>query len=317
MPPQTPLLEWDCLNQSRKFVILAFASLILVAAFHPAGRSRADLLYRKVTGRFTAVSWMEVGLRMLPGALRARVREIAGPLSGHWVQKLEFLSKPDMAIQAHPIVDGPTATMPVFECHLSILQAGQTPHAIHQHSEEEIIVPLAGQIAIIRDADPEPVSETIGLGQFAYHAANQPHTLRSEGAGPAKYFVLKWGKEPRERTEATLASGNFDYRAALLSPGGAAKGFTTTLLFEGPTQHLGKLHSHVSALQPGAGYDPHGDDYDVAMVLLSGVVETVGYRVEAPSAIFYAAHRPHGIKNTGTVPAQYIVFEFHNQATSE
>jgi hypothetical protein len=51
--------------------------------------------------------------------------------------------------------------------------------------------------------------------------------------------------------------------------------------------------------------------------LLSGVVETVGYTVEAPSAIFYAAHQPHGIKNTGTIPAQYIVFEFHDQATLE
>jgi mannose-6-phosphate isomerase-like protein (cupin superfamily) len=307
----------EFMNQSRKFLFLAVAGLIVLAAFHPSGRSRADLLYRKLTGRFTAVSWKEVGLRMLPGALRVRVREIAGPLSGHWVQKLEFASNPEMAIQVHPIVEGPTATMAVFECHLSILQEGQTPHDIHQHPEEELIIPLAGKIAIIRGAHPEPVSETIGLGQFAYHAANQPHTLRSEGAGPAKYFVLKWGKEPRERTEATLVSANFDFRPALLSHGGAAEGFTTTLMFEGPTQHLGKLHSHASTLQPGAGYDPHGDDYDVAMVLLSGVVETVGYTLEAPSAIFYAAHRPHGIKNTGTVPAQYIVFEFHNQATSE
>jgi hypothetical protein len=52
------------MNQSRKLMFLAFAGLIVLAAFHPSGRSRADLLYRKLTGRFTAVSWMEVGLRM-------------------------------------------------------------------------------------------------------------------------------------------------------------------------------------------------------------------------------------------------------------
>jgi mannose-6-phosphate isomerase-like protein (cupin superfamily) len=305
------------MNQSRKLMFLAFAGLIALAAFHPAGRSRADLLFRKLTGQFTVFGWTEVAIRMLPGeSLRAKVREIAGPPSGHWVQKLEFASNADMAFQLHPIVDGPTATMAVFESHLSVLQEGQTPHAIHQHPEEEIIVPLAGEIAIIRGADPEPVSETIGLGQFAYYAANQPHTLRGEGTGPAKYFVLRWGKEPQQRTETTLVSANFDFRPALLSHG-AAEGFTTALVFEGPTQHLGKLHSHASTLQPGAGYDPHDDVYDVAMVLLSGVVETVGYRVEAPSAIFYAAHQPHGIKNTGTVPAQYIVFEFHDQTKSE
>jgi mannose-6-phosphate isomerase-like protein (cupin superfamily) len=306
------------MNQSRRFMIVAFACLIVLAAFHPAGRSRADLLYRKLTGQFTVIGWTEVAIKMLPGEfLRAKARAIAGPPSGHWVQKLEFSSAPDMAFQLHPIIEGPTATMAVFECHLSLLQEGQSPHDIHEHREEELIVPLAGEIAIIRGADPEPGSETIGPGQFAYHAANQPHTLRSEGIGPAKYFVLKWGKEPRERTEATLVSASFDFRPALLSHGGAAEGFTTALMFEGPTQHLDKLHSHVSTLQPGAGYDPHDDVYDVAMVLLSGVVETVGYTVEAPSAIFYAAHQPHGIKNTGTIPAQYIVFEFHDQATLE
>ena len=306
------------MNQSRRFLFLAFAGLIVLAAFHPSGRHRADLLYRKLTGQSNTVSWKEVAIRMLPGeSLRAKAREIAGPTSSHWVQKLEFVSEPDTAFQLHPIVEGPTATMAVLECHLSILQEGQTPHDIHQHREEELIVPLSGRIAVIRGADPEPVSETIGLGQFAYHAANQPHTLRSEGPGPAKYFVLKWGKEPRERTEATLVSANFDFRPALLSHGGAAEGFTTALMFEGPTQHLGKLHSHVSTLQPGAGYAPHDDVYDVAMVLLSGVVETVGYTVEAPGAIFYAAHHPHGIKNPGTTPAQYIVFEFHGPGKSE
>jgi mannose-6-phosphate isomerase-like protein (cupin superfamily) len=304
--------------QSRKCLFLALAGLIALAAFHPAGRSRADLLIQKLTGQVTVIGWKEVAIRMLPGeSLRAKVRRIAGPPSGHWVQKLEFASNPDMGFQAHPIVNDATATMRKLESHLSILQAGQTPHAIHHHPEEELIVPLEGAITVIRGADPEPVSETVGLGQFVYHAANDPHPLRSEGPGPAKYFVLKWGQNLAERPDATLVSRSFDFRPALLSHDGAAKGFTTALMFEGPTQHLGKLHSHVSTLQPGAGYDPHDDVYDVAMVLLSGVVETVGYTVEAPSAIFYAAHHPHGIKNTGTAPAQYIVFEFHGQATSE
>jgi uncharacterized cupin superfamily protein len=100
------------------------------------------------------------------------------------VQKLEFVSEPDTAFQLHPIVEGPTATIAVIECHLSILQQGQTPHDIHQHPEEELIVPLEGEIAVIRDADPESVSETIGLGQFAYHAANHPIRCAARAPGP-------------------------------------------------------------------------------------------------------------------------------------
>jgi mannose-6-phosphate isomerase-like protein (cupin superfamily) len=311
------LLEWDFVDRSRKFVIVAAVGVMALAALHPGVRNRSNLVWRKLTGQFTAVSWTEVALRMLPGALRHKVREIAGPPSEHWVQKLEFASKQGVPFQEHPIVDGPTATMSKFECHLTILQPGQTPHGIHQHPEEEIIVPLVGEVVIVRGAGLKPASETLSKGQFAYHAANDPHTLRNDGLEPTQYFILKWGQVPTARTGATLVSGDFDFRPALLSHRGVAEGFTTTVLFEGPTQHLGKLHSHASTLQPGAGYGPHDDDYDVAMVLLSGVVETVGHRVEAPSAIFYAAGRPHGIKNPGTVPAQYIVFEFHNQATSE
>ena len=117
------------MNRIRKFAILAVACLIALLAFHPAGRSRADLLVRKLTGQVTVIGWTEVAIRMLPGeSLRAKVRKVAGPPSGHWVQKLEFGSNPDMGFQAHPIVEGPTTTMAALECHLSILQEGRSPH---------------------------------------------------------------------------------------------------------------------------------------------------------------------------------------------
>jgi hypothetical protein len=99
-------------------------------------------------------------------------------------------------------------------------------------------------------------------------------------------------------------------------PTGAGS-YRTKLLFEGPTQCLRRLHCHISLLEPGAGYDPHADAYDVAIVVLDGKVETLGQRVGPHATIFHPAGQLHGIRNPGTVPARYVVFEFHGaQATT-
>jgi hypothetical protein len=82
-------------------------------------------------------------------------------------------------------------------------------------------------------------------------------------------------------------------------------------LFEGPTAYLGKLHAHVTTLQPGAGYAPHVDAYDVAILTLAGTVETLGERVGPQSVIYYGAGELHGMRNVGPEVARYLVFEFH------
>jgi len=90
-------------------------------------------------------------------------------------------------------------------------------------------------------------------------------------------------------------------------------GFLMRCVFEGSTCHLRKLHCHVTTLQPGAGYPPHADGYDVAILTLRGTVETLGRRVGQHNIIYYAAGEPHGMKNVGNDPAVYLVFEFHGR----
>ena len=72
---------------------------------------------------------------------------------------------------------------------------------------------------------------------------------------------------------------------------------------------------HLTTLQPGAGYEAHADPYDVAIILFSGEVETVGERVKPLGVIYYSAGELHGMRNVGTVPATYLVFEFHTPVT--
>jgi hypothetical protein len=83
---------------------------------------------------------------------------------------------------------------------------------------------------------------------------------------------------------------------------------------EGPTECLGKLHSHLTELQPDAGYEPHRDAHDVALVVLDGSVETLDQRVDPVSVVYASAGELHGMRNIGTVPARYLVFEFHAAA---
>jgi quercetin dioxygenase-like cupin family protein len=82
-------------------------------------------------------------------------------------------------------------------------------------------------------------------------------------------------------------------------------------LFEGPTAFLGKLHAHVTELQPGGGYPAHADKYDVAIIVFSGTVETLGQRLGPGGSVYYSAGQRHGMRNVGTDPAKYLVFEFH------
>ncbi|MEX1013808.1 MAG: hypothetical protein WDZ80_01445, partial [Candidatus Paceibacterota bacterium] len=86
-------------------------------------------------------------------------------------------------------------------------------------------------------------------------------------------------------------------------------------LFEGPTKYLHKFRAHMSTLLPNGGYEPHSDPYDVALLVLSGTVETIGRSVGPNSVVFYAAGEPHGIRNVGEVNAAYLVFEFHGCRT--
>ena len=125
---------------------------------------------------------------------------------------------------------------------------------------------------------------------------------------PANYLMLKWQGGPG--AQQPLPFGRFDTLAAAAPPS-PEKGFRTRLLFDGPTASLRKLHSHASTLLPGAGYEPHVDAHDVAIVVIEGEVETLGERVNPFGVIFYPAGESHGMTNPGPVPARYVVFEFH------
>jgi len=213
-----------------------------------------------------------------------------------------------------PQFRGPTSTLAGMSCHISVLSAGHSPHRPHIHAEEELLIVLDGAVEVELADDPDGTNSRrrpMKPGMFSYYPATQHHTIHNVGTRPANYLMFKWNA-PAAGSETPLEAGIFEHEPAVTS----TRPIAQKLLFQQGTQLLSKLHAHLTTLQPGGGYEPHADPYDVAIILLSGEVETVGERVRPLGLIYYSAGELHGIRNVGATPATYLVFEFHSPAGS-
>lgn len=217
----------------------------------------------------------------------------------------------------YPIFNGSSANMKSLACHSSVLTHDSCPHPPHIHKEEELLLLLSGEVDLILPDMATPNGDQrkrLKRGQFVYYPAHFAHTLQTVSEEPANYLMFKWHTNSTE-TVSPLGFGQFN----LLDPAQDSEvkeEFCPRLLFKGPTTFLRKLSCHTSTLTPGAGYDPHIDAYDLAIIVLEGEIETLGERMAPHSVIFYPAGEPHGIRNPGEVIAKYIVFEFHGSQSA-
>jgi quercetin dioxygenase-like cupin family protein len=200
-----------------------------------------------------------------------------------------------------------------LSCHVSALAPGSSPHPPHSHPEEEILMMLQGEGDLtLPGLSAHRALLRLRSGEFVYYPAHFPHTLRAVSHEPANYLMFKWRDRSLLRN-SRLSFGRFDVAEFAAAPD-SVTGCHFGLVFEGATRWLSKLHAHVTTLAPGAGYEPHVDAHDVAIVVLRGEVEALGRRVGRHGIIFFAAGDPHGMRNPGPDAAQYAVFEFHGAA---
>lgn len=221
-----------------------------------------------------------------------------------------------------PQFAGRTGSVRSMGCHYSVLEPGCRPHPPHSHIEEELLLILDGDAEIIlanSPEDPSPVVVPMTVGQFTYYPAWQHHTLRNVSARPVTYLMFKWRGSRRllglGRLLKSLAfqpprllTSAFDVRPLLESE--SAKDFSTSLIFEAPTDWFGRLHCHLTHVKPGGAYKPHADKYDVAIILLAGAIEVSGAILRDRGIAYFGRGEIHGMKNPGKEPATYLVFEF-------
>jgi uncharacterized cupin superfamily protein len=242
--------------------------------------------------------------------------------SGSMSSRIAFLKLPlrpdeEEGWKPYNIFRGTTKGLSDFSCHISVLNRDRSPHPPHTHKEEELLLLLRGEADLIFPNSQPPHGngrQPLKPGQFVYYPSGFSHTLQTVSECPASYLMFKWHVHAKRRID------QLGYRIfnmyELMEGGDVKEGFCSRTIFEGPTANLEKLHCHISSLAPGAGYNPHSDSYDVAIVVLGGEVETLGKRLGPHGVIFYAAGEPHGMHNPGNVSARYIVFEFHYRKSS-
>ncbi|MEO6255522.1 MAG: cupin domain-containing protein [Sphingomicrobium sp.] len=211
----------------------------------------------------------------------------------------------------HPLFKGSTRIVDEITCHAAVLSPGHSPHLPHSHKFEELLIVLDGEAdLLIADGPVEEGArvEHVSPGAFSYYPAYQHHTIRNSGTAPVTYMMFKWHVATAEAGPNPLGASVLRYATPEAD---GETGFVTRTVVEQPTSLLGRLHSHTTYLAPGAGYAVHVDAYDVAIIMLSGEVETLGQTVGPGGVIFYAAGEKHGMQNTSDQPARYLVFEFH------
>ncbi len=260
---------------------------------------------------------------MVKGTDKFGVNEIVEPPSASsniksWVVQLSLplQNDPETGWKPHQIHAGSSPTMDRLTCHASVLNPGHTPHPPHSHIEEEILIVLEGKATILIGQGEDQQAKNLERGDFVYYPGAQLHTIRNDSESNITYLMFKWRNKKGKQENGHLKTHISDPENTDV-PGRQYKSGTWNVkkLLEGPTQHLSKLHSHISILKPGGGYEPHSDPYDVAILLLSGTVETIGRIVKPNGVIFYKTGEPHGIRNIGDKDAVYLVFEFHGRKT--
>ena len=223
---------------------------------------------------------------------------------------LPLAHDPERGWKPYHMFNGATPIVEELSCHASVLSPGHVPHAPHSHEEEELLIALQGEAELIISDGPSidhARTEKLSPGSFIYYPRSQHHTIRNSGASPITYLMFKW-RGAALNGERPAGTRIFHYRAGAQDN---SKSFHARPIVEQTTAYLDKLHAHLTTMQPGAGYAPHIDAHDVAIVVLSGQVETLGQIVKPHGVIFYAAGQPHGLRNIGAEPAEYLVFEFH------
>jgi XRE family transcriptional regulator, regulator of sulfur utilization len=99
-------------------------------------------------------------------------------------------------LKAHPtrtgevraVFDAPTPTLAEFECHITTLNPGESPHPPHHHAAEELMVIREGTLEALQGDKTNIVT----AGGIIFEASNELHGLRNVGTNRATYFVFKF-----------------------------------------------------------------------------------------------------------------------------
>ena len=100
----------------------------------------------------------------------------------------DLKARPTKVGESRGVFDAPTPTLAEFECHITTLNPGESPHPPHRHPEEELMVIKEGTLEALQGDKTNIVT----TGGIIFEASNELHGLRNIGTNRATYFVFKF-----------------------------------------------------------------------------------------------------------------------------
>ena len=100
----------------------------------------------------------------------------------------DLRTSPTKQGERRTVCDAPTPTLAEFECHVTTLNPGESPHPPHRHADEELMIIKEGTLEALQSDQTNVVT----TGGIIFEASNELHGLRNIGTNRATYFVLKF-----------------------------------------------------------------------------------------------------------------------------
>jgi XRE family transcriptional regulator, regulator of sulfur utilization len=223
--------------------------------------------------------------------------------------------------------NSPSATLRVFESHVTTLNPGLRSHAPHRHGQEEFILIKEGTL----EASINGRTQRAGPGSIFFFAAHDAHNSTNVGDTPATYLVFNFqtalsATAHPEGVEAATASGKLTgklqstvYDWEKLAVTKTVRGERRPVL-NSPTATLANIECHITTLN--LGETPHAAhrhaDEELIIVKdgeLEATVDGVVTRGGPGSIFFFSANSMHGLRNVGGTVATYYVFRVVTEQT--
>jgi quercetin dioxygenase-like cupin family protein len=86
------------------------------------------------------------------------------------------------------IVRQPTATLDELEMHVTTLNPGQSSHAPHKHTNEELLIVREGTVEALVNGE----WRRVGPGSVVFQASGSCHGVKNVGDVPTTYHIVNW-----------------------------------------------------------------------------------------------------------------------------
>lgn len=241
------------------------------------------------------------------------------PLLGSTVFKWEDL-KPRVSPngERRDVANHPTATLAVFESHITTLNPGRASHPPHRHPQEELIIIKEGTL----DVHINGQTQRAGAGSTLFYASNDAHNVTNVGDARATYWVINVATpathNAAEQTPSpTLHSAVYEWSKLTAKPGKTGEG---RAVLNGSTVTLKNLETHITTVKPHeASHAAHRHPDEEIILIKEGTLEVAingQTQTAGPGSVFFfGSNDLHGMRNIGDTPATYHVIRMVTAAT--